>query len=69
MCCYSLPMFSAFVPDPETRYQCGWQLIILMALTLFINLSVIVIQAIKGIFAKCKRYFRKYQAKKEMKLM
>ena len=24
MCTYSLVMFSAFVPDPATRYECGW---------------------------------------------
>ena len=66
VCCYSLIMFSAFVPDPFTRYQCGWQLICLMALTLGVNLSVIGVQAISGIYAKCKLCYKKRQAKKFM---
>ena len=43
MCTYSLCLFSAFVPDPYARYQCGWQLISLVLLMLGFNLAVIFI--------------------------
>ena len=42
VCSYSLIMFSAFVPDAEMRYLCGWYLVLLVLITLAINLLVIV---------------------------
>ena len=64
MCSYSLIMFSEFVPSPETRSLCGWQLIGLVLITLVINLSVIITQGIKNCIRKCKLKAKRRKAKK-----
>ena len=54
ICSYSLIMFSEFVPSPETRSLCGWQLIALVLIFLVINLSVIIFQGLKHCIRRCK---------------
>ena len=54
MCSYSLITFSAFVPDAETRYQCGWEIIVLLVLSIAINLVVIIGQGLKLCIRRCK---------------
>ena len=49
VCSYSLITFSAFVPDAETRYLCGWYIIALVALMLAVNLGVIFYKSICSI--------------------
>ena len=55
VCTYSLMLFSSFVPDPAMRYLCGWYLIGLIVLTLAVNLTIIVGQALKSSIRKCKQ--------------
>ena len=54
MCCYSLIMFSAFVPDAQTRFLCGWELVGLVALIVIINLCVITYSSLKRSIWRCK---------------
>lgn len=59
LCCYSLIMFSNFVPDAKTRYDCGWQLIgIVLSLILF-NLAIILGQSVASLCKYCKQKWRK----------
>lgn len=67
LCTYSLIMFSQLVPDPETRYLCGWQIIFLIVLTLSINLSLIIFQSIRDSIKKCKLKYTKRKKMKEFK--
>ena len=53
-CTYSLVIFSALVPDAETRYQCGWYIIGLIFLTLAINLVVTIGQSLQLLIRRCK---------------
>ena len=49
VCTYSLICFSAFVSDAETRYQCGWVLIVLIICIVIFNLILMVFDGIKSI--------------------
>lgn len=69
--CYSLVMFSEFVPDAHTRYLCGWYLVSLTFLMIGINLCIIFFDTIKMTCRKCKlKYVRrkKLQALKQQRL-
>ena len=67
MCSYSLITFSAFVPDAETRYLCGWELIVLVLFTLALNLVVIIGQGLKQCIRRCKLKNKRRQLIKQAK--
>jgi hypothetical protein len=39
--CYFLFLFTDFVADPETSYNLGWDMCIVMAISFVVNMSVI----------------------------
>ena len=55
ICTYSLVMFSAFVPDLETKYNCGWYLVTIVIVFIAINLVLILAQAIGRSLKKCRQ--------------
>ena len=67
VCSYSLFIFSAFVPDAGTRYLMGWQLIVLVLMTLGFNLAVIFYGAIKLAIQKCKHKIKRRNWEKKVK--
>ena len=64
---YSLLMFSAMVYKAETRYTCGWYLIVLVFLLIAVNLSVIIYQAVRLIITMCKRRILKAKIRNAIK--
>ena len=41
LCTTMLFTFQDFVPDPETRYMCGWGIIAIMAVMIMFNVLVV----------------------------
>ena len=54
ICAYCLIPFSGLVSDANTRYACGWPLILLVLILVIINLSVMMVQAISMMIHSCK---------------
>ena len=69
---YGLIVFTAFVPDPEARYKCGWVLIGITFTILTENILVLLYESItdsirKGKIKLAKRKYQKAMIAKKLK--
>ena len=57
---YCLILFTEFVPEPETRYLCGWAMISVTFILIGVNMGVLIGTSIQDMVKKCKRRYKKY---------
>ena len=64
LCAYCLIPFSGMVSDANTRYICGWPIIVLVGILVLINLAIILIQGVAVVIKSCKLRMIKRQNRK-----
>ena len=66
LCSYFLVVFSGLVTDAYTRYICGWPLIAIVGILIFINLTVIMYKGISQIIRAIRLRVIRRRNRKQM---